>query len=629
MCGFAGLLRLDGAPPDPTVLARMNAVIEHRGPDDGAVAIDGPCGLANRRLAILDLRPEAALPMRRGAAVLAYNGVFYSYQEARQRLAAAGHEFTTSGDSEVLLALHREHGEGFCEHLRGMFAFAIWDSARQELLLGRDPAGKKPLYWYADGQQVVFGSEIKSLLQVPGVPRRPRLDLLPLLLAYGYVPSPETAFEGIQMLPPGQLLVIRADGSQRVARSFGVRLTCSSGDGDPQLWSEQLLAALRDAVRLRLISDVPLGAFLSGGLDSSLIVALMRELVSGPLQTFSIGFASDASWDETAHAETVARLFETVHQSFRVDPPQVAALLPELVWYHDQPFGDSSAIPTLLLCRLARPHVTVALNGDAGDELFAGYERFKAARLAHQLGALRGLAGLLAAVAGRVPQGIGYRDTIRRAWEFADGARRPLPDAYFRWVRIATDESLAALCQGPLSPDPRALFRTHFSPGDTRDWVSRILDVNYRTYLHDDLLIKSDRMSMAASLEVRSPFLDSAVVQLASALPTGLKLRGGSTKWILKEAARRLLPDRIIDRPKHGFGVPLGDWFRGSLRGYAEELLLDRQATSRGWLRAAGVQQVLAEHVAGRRNHGHLLWTLCTIEQWFRLFIDPATLSRP
>lgn len=634
MCGFCGFLRLDGAPADPAPLAAMGQAIWHRGPDDGAVVVQGPLGLANRRLAILDLRPEARLPMVRGPLTLGYNGEFYRFREHRADLQRAGHTFTTHGDSEVLLALYREHGEAMVDRLDGMFAFAIWDSERQVLLLGRDPAGKKPLYYYQDSRVLVFGSEIKSLLLHPEVPRTARRQMLPEVLSLGYAPTPETCFDGIKSLEPGQLLVVRDGHVNPSSRSYGVRLTTVPDlQTSAEEWCDRLIDALRHAVELRLISDVPFGAFLSGGLDSALVVALMAELMDQPVKTFSIGFSGHGSWDETAHAQRVSELFATHHTPFQVGPPDVQALLPELVWHHDQPFGDSSAIPMLVLSRLARQHVTVALGGDASDELFAGYERFRAAKLAAHRGLNNKIAQAMSTAAttlvGRLPQGSSYANRFRRLWETADGLRQPMPRSYFRWVRIATPDTLALLMQPPYDPDPDRCFEAHFEENGGRSWLERILEVNYRTYLLDDLLVKTDRMSMAASLELRSPFLDAGVIEVANAIPATLKLLGKQTKGILKQAARRLLPDDIIFRRKHGFGVPLGEWFRGSLGVFAREILLDRQSTDRGLFARTGIETLFAEHQDGRRDHSHLLWTLLTVEQWYNLFIDPATLTAP
>ncbi|NUQ00267.1 MAG: asparagine synthase (glutamine-hydrolyzing) [Armatimonadetes bacterium] len=630
MCGFCGVLRLDGGEPaDLATLTAMVSTIEHRGPDDQGFLVDGPVGLANCRLAILDLRPEAALPMTRGPLTLAYNGEFYDFQEARDDLIARGHTFTTTGDTEVILALYREYGDAFVDHLSGMYAFALWDAERQRLLVGRDPAGKKPLYWWQGDRLVVFGSEIKAILAHPAVRRVPRPDLLPLVLAYGYAPTPETCFEGIEAVPPG-LLMVASDGGLTPLRSFGLRLEATDeGSTEVGDWSARLLDTLRGAVRRRLVSDVPLGAFLSGGVDSSLLVALMQQESNQTVRTFSIGFEGDQTWDETRFAQRVADQLGTQHEPFVVTPPDIPELLPELVWHLDQPFGDSSVVPTLLLSRATRQRVTVALSGDAGDELFAGYRRFEAARRAHALRWARPFFGAATRVLRGRAQGTDYANRNRELYEVADGARRPLPDAYFRWVRIASDEALATLAPDGAWANPADHFRRYFQADDQRTWVSRLLDVNYRTYLLDDLLVKADRMTMAASLEVRSPFLDPSVVALASAMPTSVKLRGGVTKHVLKEAARPLLPEGIVDRRKHGFGVPVGGWFRSSLREYGQDLLLSAQTRDRGLFSSAGLRQVWEEHQRGHRDHGHLLWTLCTVELWYRQFIDAAVVERP
>ena len=633
MCGFCGVLRLDGAPVDPAPLQPMNDAIRHRGPDDGHVVVQGPVGLANRRLAILDLRPEARLPMTRGPLTLAYNGEVYNFAQEREALQAKGHRFTTRGDTEVILALYQEYGEAFVEHLDGMFAVALWDAERQVLCLGRDAAGKKPLYYYQGPNCLVFGSEIKSLLLHPEVPRRPRLEVLPLLLTYGCVPCPHTCYEDIFALPPGQLLVVKNNQVVKQARTYGSRLQCTPGEGRPEEWIERILDTLRDGVRERLVSDVPLGAFLSGGVDSSLIVALMAELNPGRVRTFCISFPDQPAWDEAAYAQRVAERFGTEHTVLEVDPPQVEKLIPRILWHNDQPFGDESALPTLLLSEMTREHVTVALCGDAGDELFGGYPRFQQAQwVADGWPSWPGMKTAFA-LGGAVAEGLRRIPVLApRAVRLAKGCRRlrkGLPAAYQDSLWYLSEATYRQLWAGPALGEPHHFYDQAF--GDAgRDWISRILDFNYRTYLLDDLLIKVDRMSMAASLEVRSPFLSEAMVRLAGEVPTGLKVRHGVTKYILKEAARRYLPDDIIDRRKQGFGVPLAPWFREPrLRSYSRDLLLDPRARGRGLYRPGAVEAILAEHDTQRWDHGRLIWNLCLIEQWFHMFIDPPALLAP
>lgn len=630
MCGLCGVLHLDGTPAEGAVLESMNACLLHRGPDQQRALTFDTCGLANCRLAVLDLSPEAGLPMQSadGAITVAYNGEIYNHLELRPALEARGHVFRTTSDVETLIALYREHGLRLFEHLRGMFALALWDAPRRRLIVARDRLGKKPVYFHRTAQQIVFASEIKALLQHPDVPRRFDHNQLPLLLAYGYVPAPQTAFDGIEMLPPGTMLVVE-NGSIRQETYWSPP---ASAPADPTArledYLEPIRAALDEAVRLRLLSDVPLGAFLSGGLDSSLIVALMARHLTEPIKTFAIGFSGEKSFDETAYARRVAALLGTDHHEFVVQPDAIA-LLPFLVWHHDQPFADSSAIPTYLVSRLTRQHVTVALSGDGGDELFAGYERFHAANLVSRYQRLPG--GLRRAVAWAVdhlPEATSYRGPAQRARRFVSGAALAPEAAYFSFVRLFDDAQIADLLGAPADPNPIAHFLARV-PQDGRDLTARLLDVNLTTYLPDDLLIKADRTSMAASLETRAPFLDHRLVELAAAIPSNLKLRGATTKAVLKAAARGLVPDDIIDRPKHGFGVPIGRWLREDLAPYARDILLDSAAQSRGLFQPGTVEALLNEHISGQRNHGGRLWLLLTLEWWFRLLIDPEKLTAP
>ena len=430
------------------------------------------------------------------------------------------------------------------------------------------------------------------------------------------------------MLAPGTMLLAE-DGAIRQETYWSPP---ASAPADPTARLEDYLepvrAALDEAVRLRLLSDVPLGAFLSGGLDSSLIVALMAQHLTEPIKTFAIGFSGEKSFDETAYARRVAALLGTDHHEFVVQPDAIA-LLPFLVWHHDQPFADSSAIPTYLVSRLTRQHVTVALSGDGGDELFAGYERFHAANLVSRYQRLPG--GLRRAVAwavDRLPEATSYRGPAQRARRFVSGAALVPEAAYFSFVRLFDDAQIADLLGAPADPNPTAHFLARV-PQDGRDLTAHLLDVNLTTYLPDDLLIKADRTSMAASLETRAPFLDHRLVELAAAIPSNHKLRGATTKAVLKAAARGIVPDDIIDRPKHGFGVPIGRWLREDLAPYARDILLDPAAQSRGLFQPGAVEALLSEHISGQRNHGGRLWLLLTLEWWFRLFIDPEKLTAP
>ncbi len=634
MCGICGVLYLDGTPARREEIEPMLEMLLHRGPDQGDVVVDGSCALGNRRLAILDLSPGGALPMRSDDQTLtvAYNGEIYNYPQIRQTLELEGLRFRTHSDTESLLKLYRRDGTEMLRSLRGMFAFALWDAGQKRLLLARDRMGEKPLYYYADARVLVFASEIKALLAHPAVPREPALDArkLALYLGYGYAPAPETAFKGIKALPPGHRLLIQSavgrvtDPISYWTMPFPVGSETVSPAREIEK-SGSLREALGEAVRQALLSDVPLGAFLSGGLDSSLIVALMRRHSNANIQTFSIGFEGDASFDETRHAQRVADYLQTQHTAFTVKP-QALDLLPLLVWHHDQPFADSSAIPTYLVSKLTRDRVTVALTGDGGDELFAGYERFYALELARRLGVLpgglrRGLARLIEGL----PESTSYYGVAKRARRFVRAASLPPTLAYFDFIRLF-DPTLSASLRPDLDDQASRDFLSVC--GGDQITLPELLRVNMLTYLPDDLLIKTDRSSMAVSLETRAPLLDHWLVEMAATIPVNLKLHGSTTKYILKQIARELLPAEIVNRRKHGFGVPLGAWLWQDASG-VRDLLLSPEARARGLFQMPAVERLIEEHVSGRRDHGQRLWSLLTLEWWYRLFIDPSVLQHP
>lgn len=628
MCGIAGVLRFDGSPATEAEIAPMLEVIVHRGPDQGAIILDGACGLGNRRLAIQDITPNGALPMRDGDYVIAFNGEIYNHPRLRRMLEYDGMLYRSNSDTETLLKLYRRDRLSMLHSLRGMFAFALWDAAERRLILARDRVGEKPLYYYQNEQILVFASEIKALLRHPAVPRESAFDarLLALYLGYGYVPAPLTAFKGIHALLPGHLMI--AEGGEVKQQQYWMpphpaRASKSTVSFEERK-CEELREALGDAVRQALISDVPLGAFLSGGLDSSLIVALMRRHQNGTIKTFSIGFAGDDSFDETSYARQVATLLGTEHTAFTVNP-QVFDLAPLLVWHHDQPFADSSAIPTFLVSQLTRQQVTVALTGDGGDELFAGYERFYAHALARRLAVLpRAVWANVATAIRQLPEGTGYYNVIKRAGRFAQGAALPAGLAYFDWIRVFNRDQIAALTNVP-TDEAGENFAKQFG---SRVELTDLLRANMLTYLPDDLLIKTDRSSMATSLETRAPFLDHWLIEMAATIPDNLKLRGSTTKYLLKKVAGELLPPEIVHRQKHGFGVPLGAWLRADMR-HARDLLLDDRTRARGLLDMAEVTRLIDEHASGGRDHGGRLWSLLTLEWWHRLFIDASIPVKP
>lgn len=637
MCGICGAVHADGQPLNENLLRQMNNSLHHRGPDGAGFFCEGDAtsvraGLAMRRLSIIDVAgSDQPLYNEDKSVALVFNGEIYNFRELRQRLQQQGHRFHTAGDGETIAHLYEAHGADTPQYLRGQFAFALWDSTRKRLLLARDRFGQKPLYYYHRDDVFVFGSEIKALLQHPAVPCDSALNdphTLALYLGYGYVPAPQTAFQGIQALLPGHLLIYDTAETRHITtRPYWQPPALSEAShpapDDPQAIQDavqQVREGLRDAVACRMIADVPLGAFLSGGLDSSLIVALMQQTSNQQVKTFSIGFAGDESFDETQHAEQVAAHLGTDHTAFTVQPDALD-LLPKLVWHHDAPFADSSAIPTYLVSQMTRQHVTVALAGDGGDELFAGYERFYAAQLLQKLSVIpRPLWQAAASILGGLPEGTGYYNPVKRAGRFARGAAQPLHLAYFDWVRLFDADALQALISAPLPDDSAG---AHFTQQTDAHSLAGILQANIQTYLPDDLLIKADRCSMAASLEARAPFLDHHFAEQVARLPLNLKLNGRTTKYILKEAARGLLPDAIIDRPKHGFGVPLGAWLREDMSP-VREILLSRDAHTRELLNTEAVEGLIRDHASGNRDTSRQLWTLLTLETWHRVFLKTS-----
>ena len=623
MCGICGILALDGAPIPPPLLARMNAQLLHRGPDGAGHLQEPPISFAMRRLQIIDLAgSDQPLFNEDGSIALVFNGEIYNYRALRRGLQARGHRLHSAGDGETIVHLYEELGVDALQQLRGMFALALWDRGRGRLLLARDRFGQKPLYYTRAGGFFAFASEIKALLAHPQVPRQSRFqpdapDALAQYLSYGALAAPATAFQGIHMLEPGSWLQIDRDGQLRQRRYWALdALAPPDYSARAQPIAEEVQAKLDEAVKLRMVSDVPLGALLSGGLDSSLIVALMRRHSNGSIKTFSIGFSGDDSFDETGWARRVAESLGTEHHAFRVQPAAMN-LLSDLVWHHDQPFADSSAIPTYLVSKLAREHVTVALTGDGGDEHFVGYERFFAASLQRRMAWLP--AWLLRAAAlplQRLPEGTSYYNRAARARRFLRAAALPLSEGYFALVRVASAELLAQLCPdaAPVRFAPQ-LDRAQPHP------IAALVQANMRSYLPDTLLVKADRCSMQASLETRAPFLDHRLAEFAASIPFNLKLRRWRSKHILKLAARDLLPAEVIERRKQGFGIPLGTWLRRDIQP-ARELLLSQSACQRGLLHIPTVKRLLAQHASGKRDHNRILWALLTLEQWHRRFID-------
>jgi len=588
MCGIAGQVSPHG-PVDPGLIARMGEALRHRGPDSSGSFLSEGVGLAVRRLRVIDLETgdQPVFNEDRSVAVV-LNGEIYNYRELREELLARGHELSTETDTEVVAHLYEEQGLGCVNGLRGMFAFALWDSTRRRLVLARDRVGKKPLFYAERGGRLWFGSEPSAILADPDVPRDPDWPAIDRYLRYAYVPHPASGFAALRKLPPAHVGEWR-EGRLRISRYWRLSFTDARGS-DPAGDRERIRAALLEATRLRLRSDVPVGALLSGGVDSSAVVAAMSRSGAGELRTFSIGFDSLA-YDETPHARAVAEMYGTEHHERTVGPADAADLLPRIVRHHGEPFADESSIPTFRLAELAREHVTVALNGDGGDESFAGYPRYR-------LGM------------GRLPRWAPARLAARRygphVARLTDGERDGLYQPAFR----------AALGPDRWREPLEGLLRHSSAPSV----VERMLDVDMGSYLPGDLLPKMDIATMAHSLEARSPFLDHVFLEAAAALPAHAKLAAGRSKVLLKDAVADWLPAGITERGKQGFSVPLAEWFRGPLRQFPEDVLLDPAAVQRGIFRPARIRRMLAEHRLGAADHAASLWSLMVLETWQREF---------
>ena len=632
MCGIAGFVNQGEAPGGgerAEVLARMLGVIRHRGPDDeGALVADG-AALGMRRLSIIDLAGgHQPMSGEDGSVTLVFNGEIYNYRDLQRELEARGHRFRTSSDTEAIVHAYEEHGPACLELLRGMFAFAVWDSRRRELFVARDRVGKKPLFYALTPRgTLVFGSELKCLLEHPEVGREVDPEALDAYLSFGYVPDPLCILRGVRKLPPGHYLTFKG-GRVEVRRYWDFEYGEATARGEGEL-VEELRALLDEAVRLRLVADVPLGAFLSGGVDSSAVVGLMARATSRPVKTFSIGFRED-SYDELRYARIAAERFGTEHHEFVVTP-EVCHVIDELAWHLDEPFADSSAIPTYAVSKLARRHVTVSLSGDGGDELFAGYTRYALQRDRAHFGRLpRALReGLMRPLSRRLPHAAWGRNYLYNV--SLDPLARYLDSVSFitalNKLSLYTEGFRARLDGG--GGAPARLFREHAARVRSAEPLDTLLYLDSKTYLPGDILTKVDRMSMAVSLEARVPLLDHKLVEFVTRVPASLKVRGREAKHIFKRAVRGLVPDEILDRPKQGFGLPIQKWINRELRGRIRDGLLGERARGRGYFEPSYVRLLWDEHDRGRRDNTGHLWTLFMLELWHQTFIDAARSGAP
>jgi asparagine synthase (glutamine-hydrolysing) len=626
MCGIAGYV----GPGSPELLRQMLKTLTHRGPDDEGWFAEPGVGLGMTRLAIIDpAGGRQPMTSADGRLTLVFNGEVYNFRRLRAELEGRGHRFRTRSDTEVVLAACAEWGDGAVAHLHGMFAFALWDGARRRLLLARDRLGKKPLYYWRRGPLLLFASEIKALLAHPAVERALDPDALHHYLAFGYTPADRSIFAGVAKLPPAHL-AHAGDGDPVATRYWRLPDGAEATAGAVPAGEARRLVrrAVQEAVRLRLESDVPLGVFLSGGIDSSAVVACAREVAGGRLATFCVGFGpSAASWDERRWARLVAERFGTEHHE-EVLEPAVADRLPVLVRHFDEPFADASAVPTWMVAQATARHVKVALSGLGGDEAFAGYPRYLGVRLAGRWSRLpRPLRRLAAAAVRAWPGADSSRDWRQRARRFVAGADRPMPDRYLAWTRLFAPADLVALVHADVrrswtrSPEAaaRAAFAAH-GHGDPMDGAFRI---DLTTYLPDDLLMMADRLGMAHSLEIRAPFCDHRLLEQSLRLPPAVKLPGFRLKGLLKDAFADVLPPAILARPKQGFMVPLARWLRHDLADLVADLLDPAAVRARGWLNAAAVARLRAEHAAGA-DHADRLWALVMLELWARVYLDGA-----
>jgi asparagine synthase (glutamine-hydrolysing) len=616
MCGICGAVANESEKsPDPEAIARMSARLRHRGPDSDGRFERGPVALAARRLSIIDLEHgEQPIANEDGTVHVVQNGEIYNYRELKRDLERRGHRFASDCDTEVLVHLYEEHGDRFLEHLRGMFAIALWDERRRRLLLGRDRFGIKPLYYSFDRGGVLFASELKAMLEHPGFSRQTDPRALAAYLAFNSIPAPLTIFAAARKLPPGHLLAWE-EGEIEVRR-FARPSPAAAGElrsEGPDELAAELRETLRDSVRAHLVADVPVGVLLSGGVDSGGLTALAAAESSERLKTFSIGF-EESGFDELSRARLVADQYGTDHHELIVRPDAVE-LLPKLVEAFDEPFGDSSALPTYLVSELAAGEVKVALSGEGGDELFGGYYTYVADLLAPRVGRLAALASPLVEALPSSDARVGFDYKAKR---FARAAALADPlERHHAWKEIFTAETRAALLDGRAPAwDPLDLYRERYAETAGAEPLSRLQDVDLGIYLVDDLLVKTDRTSMAHSLELRVPFLDQRVAEFAAALPTAMKVRGLAKKRLLRRALAPLLPKEVVRGRKQGFSIPLAAWLRGPLEPFAREVLSPANVAAQGLLDPGTVSGLLDRHCAGQEDLSRQLWGLMSLTLW-------------
>ncbi len=629
MCGIAGKVYFNDKTVTIADVKKMSDALIHRGPDDAGVYLSPTkkVGLGFRRLAIIDLSAKGHQPMSfQNRYTIVFNGEIYNYQEKRADLQRAGYDFYSETDTEVILALYDKYKEKCLDHLRGMFAFAIYDTQENSLFCARDRVGKKPLKYFFNQRVFLFGSELKAILTQADYERALDEEAIHHYLTLQYVPAPRTGFKGIHKLEPGHYLKIDV-ASGKVTKKRWWRLEYRHKlDLSEAEWKRRLLAKLEESVALRMVADVPLGAFLSGGIDSSAVVALMSRHSRTPVKTFSIGF-KEAKFSELPYARMIAEKFHTDHTEFIVEPGAID-ILPLLVRHYEEPYADSSALPSYYVSKLTREHVTVALNGDGGDENFAGYSRYSIQKFALAYDRFRTLHAIVGQPAAAAFYRFVHTTLAERADRFARTMSLPYPERYVNYIcyftneakkRLYTPEFLAKVA----SKNSEAIIAAKFAEANTPDKLDQTLYADFASYLPDDLLVKMDIATMAVSLEGRSPFLDHEMLELTAQMPFSLKLKGrDQKKYILKEALRGLVPDAAMFRPKMGFGVPIEQWFRGDLDQYMRQILLSERSLGRGLFRRESIEKILSDHQTTKVNFANQIWALLTLELWFREYFD-------
>jgi asparagine synthase (glutamine-hydrolysing) len=625
VCGIYGIIQLDGAPADAAVMTAMGRVLVHRGPDDEGQHVDGPSAIGMRRLSIIDLAGgHQPLSNADGTLWLVCNGEIYNFRELRRELENHGHRFKTSSDSEVILHSYAQFGDAFIHRLNGMFGFALWDTRRRRLVVARDRLGIKPIYVYRDARRLAFASEAKALLTLPGISAEIDPGALHSYLNLGYVAAPLSIFRGIGKLPPASMLMVEG-GRLEERRYWRVSGAIEHGVTESE-WVDRVRARLDESVRMQMVSDVPIGAFLSGGIDSSTVVGFMAAHSDQPIRTYAIGFqgtAADDYYNELPHARRVADLFRTEHHEIVVRP-NVVALLPHLLWHMDEPMADTAFITTFLVSQFARRDVTVILSGVGGDELFGGYRRYLGGHYQAFFERLPGWARRAAsALGGRLPSDrhSPLLNVSRLAKGFLESADLPFEDRYRAYVQVfPLHEAQRLLCiEAAARPDMIGAAFGHAGGGDS---LNRLLVVDAETMLPDDLLMLTDKMSMATSLECRVPLLDHGLVELAARMPEQIKIRGGRLKHAMKKAVSGLLPRDVLERKKRGFGTPMGAWLKGELAPLVRGLLSETAIRGRGLFHFPAVQALIAAHDAKRIDGTDRLLTLINLEIWSRLYLD-------